>query len=111
MGVVFSKTQDALLDFEYYTEWQKQQTRMKKSETSKRFFIENADYRKDWRERHADYHRQKQKEYYAKNKTSISFKREVKKDKAECPLCKAWFTLTKSNRLHKHKCVLVADEM
>jgi hypothetical protein len=25
MGVVFSKTQAPLLDFEYYTEWQKQQ--------------------------------------------------------------------------------------
>jgi len=136
MGVVFSKTQPPLLDFEYYTEWHKQQKRMKKSQLAKEYYQRNkdyikaqkkeylenskawhkrAEYMKEYQKKNKDCISQQQQEYYQKNKERMNeyaknYRERIKNGeaggkKAECPLCKGWFVLTKSNQLHKHKCL------
>tara|TARA_B110000046_G_C12633613_1_gene249732 strand:+ start:75 stop:479 length:405 start_codon:yes stop_codon:yes gene_type:complete len=133
MGVVFSKTQAPLLDFEYYTEWHKQQKRMKKSQLAKEYYQKNkdyikaqhkeylenskawhkrAEYMKEYQKKNKDCISQQQQEYYQKNKERYAknYRERIKNgeaggEKAECPLCKRWFVLTKSNQLHKHKCL------
>ncbi len=148
MGVVFSKTQAPLLDFEYYTEWQKQQkskankehckdwrerNRQWVKEYAKEYNLRNkdyikarnkeyyennskhAEYMKEYFERNRDYIKEYYKEYRIKNKERMNeyaknYRQRMKNgeaggEKAECPLCKRWFVLTKCNQLRKHKCL------
>ena len=80
------------------------------------YYQKNKDYikaqHKEYYQKNKDCISQQQQEYYQKNKERYAknYRERIKNgeaggEKAECPLCKRWFVLTKSNQLHKHKCL------
>jgi hypothetical protein len=64
-----------------------------------KYYPRKAEYNKEWRKSHADYHRQKAKEHYERNKQDIILKRALKRYKEGHKVGERLMTQLKEHKL------------